>query len=58
VPAKDHADEARPLLDRHRAARPGGTHGPQLIGEIVPIVLARLGVGAVPSTPSGEADLT
>ncbi len=58
VPVKDHADEARPLLDRQRAARSGGKRGPQLLGEILPIVLARLGVGAVPSTPSGESDRT
>ncbi len=57
VPTKDHADEARPLVDRQRAARSGGKHGPQLIGEILPIVLARLGVDAVPLAPSGEQDL-
>src|ERR1051325_510890 len=56
LPVKEHAAEAEPLLDRQRAAQ-RSRKGPQLIGEILPIILARLGVGAVPSTPSGEQDL-
>ena len=35
----------------------GRRRGPQLLGDILPIVLARLGVGAVQSTASGEEDL-
>jgi len=34
----------------------GGRRGPQVLGDILPIVLARLGVGRVESTRSGEAD--
>jgi hypothetical protein len=33
-----------------------GRRGPQLLGNVLPIVLARLGVGAVQSTASGEQD--
>jgi transposase len=57
VPTQEHAAEAQPLLDRQRAAQRGRKHGPQPIGEILAIVLARLGVGALPSTPSGDQDL-
>ena len=53
IPAKEHAAEAKPLQeslnDRQR--------GPQQLRDIVPILLARLGVGRVQSTESGEADL-
>ena len=57
IPAKEHAAEAQPLIDRQRTARRGRARGPQPIGEILAIVLARLGVGALPSTPSGDQDL-
>jgi transposase len=57
VPAKEYAAEAQPLLDRQRAAGRRRRRGPQLIGEILAIVLARLGLGALPSTPSGDPDL-
>lgn len=58
VPTKEHAAEAQALAQRQRAVRRGGPRGPQRLGEILAIVLARLGVGAVPSTPSEEKDLT
>jgi hypothetical protein len=32
----------------------GRRRGPQVLGDILPIVLARLGVGAVQSSESGE----
>ena len=36
----------------------GRRRGPQLLGDILPIVLARLGVTALQSKESGEHDLT
>jgi transposase len=57
IPAKEHAAEAQPLADKLRAARKSGKRGPQPLSEILAIVLARLGVGALPSIPSGEQDL-
>jgi transposase len=58
VPVKEHRAEAKPLADRLPAARKSGKTGPQPLSELLAIVLARLGVGALPSTPSGEVDLT
>lgn len=58
VPPKERATEAQALAHRQRSARTGGRRGPQPLAEILAIVLARLGVGAVPSTPSEEKDLT
>lgn len=40
-----------------RKIQNGRRRGPQLLGDILPMVLARLGVGAVQSQKSGEADL-
>jgi transposase len=54
IPTKEHADEAKPLVDRLREAQAGRKSGPRPIGEVLAIVLARLGVGAVPSIPSEE----
>jgi transposase len=56
LPRSAHAEEAEPLraeLDRIQAGR---RRGPQLLGDILPIVLARLGVGTVQSLKSGESD--
>ena len=58
IPAKEHAAEAVPLVDRMRAAGAGRKEGPQPLSEILALVLARLGAGVVTSTPSGERDLT
>jgi transposase len=60
IPRKEHAAEAQPLADRmrtNRNARKGAKQGPQLLGEILAIVLARLEVHRLPSTPSEELDL-
>jgi transposase len=57
IPAKEHGAEAQPLADRMRTARKGGKQGPQPIGEILAIVLARLEVHRLSSTPSEEQDL-
>jgi transposase len=58
IPSKEHAAEAQPLAEHMRPARTRGKCGPQLLGDILPIVLARLGVPPVSSTPSGDEDLT
>ena len=58
IPAKEHAAEAVPLVDKMHAAGAGRKKGPQPLSEILALVLARLGVGVVTSTPSGEEDLT
>ena len=58
IPRKYHADEAKPLLDRQREALRSRKKGPQPLSQILAVVLARLGVGVVSSTPSGEKDLT
>ena len=57
VPAKEHAAEAEPLAARLRITRAAGKQGPQPLNEILAIVLARLGVGMLPSKPSEEKDL-
>jgi len=54
VPAREHATEAKPLAEELRRIQDGRRRGPQLLGDILPIVLARLGVGVVQSTKSGE----
>ena len=57
IPKKEHATEAKPLADRLHEAQDHGRKGPTPLSEIIPIVLAGLGVGVIPSTPSGEPDL-
>jgi transposase len=54
LPLGEHAAEARPLAEELQRIQQGRRRGPQLLGDILPIVLARLGVGAVQSTGSGE----
>jgi transposase len=54
VPVREHAAEARPLADELRKIQEGHRRGPQPLGDILPIVLARLGVGVVESAESGE----
>jgi len=54
VPAREHAAEARPLAEELQKIQDGHRRGPQLLGDILPIVLARLGVGVVQSPESGE----
>jgi len=45
--------EAQPLAEQLRQVQEG-RRGPQLLGDILPIVLARLGVGGLQSRASGE----
>lgn len=54
LPQREHAAEARPLHEELQRIQQGRRRGPQLLAEILPIVLARLGVGAIQSTESGE----
>jgi transposase len=54
IPEREHAAEAEPLAEELRKIQDGHRRGPQLLGDILPIVLARLGVGVVESTESGE----
>jgi transposase len=54
VPRSEHAAEARPLQEELQRIQEGRRRGPQLLGDILPIVLARLGVGVVQSSESGE----
>jgi transposase len=54
VPAREHAQEARPLQEELQRINDGRRRGPQPLADILLIVLARLGVGAVQSNESGE----
>jgi transposase len=54
VPPREHAAEAKPLQEELRRIQEGRRRGPQRLGDILPLVLARLGVGAVQSVESGE----
>jgi len=54
LPQREYVAEARPLPQELQRIREGRRRGPQLLGDVLPIVFARLGVGAVQSTESGE----
>ena len=56
LPRQEYQAEAGPLHKELERIEAGGRRGPQLLGNILPIVLARLGVGAVQSTASGDQD--
>ena len=56
IPRPEYAAEAQPLHEELQRIQEGRRRGPQLLGDILPIVLARLGVGAVQSEASGEQD--
>jgi transposase len=56
VPPQEYAAEARPLHEELQRIQDGRRRGPQLLADILPIVLARLGVAGVESTASGESD--
>lgn len=56
VPQTEYAAEAKPLHEELQKIHAGGKRGPQLLGDILPIVLARLGVAEVQSGTSGEPD--
>ena len=56
VPLKFTVTGAAPLPEERQRMEAGRRRGPQLFGDILPIVLARRGVSAVQSTVSGESD--
>src|SRR5205823_8715106 len=47
LPSRAYAAEAKPLYEELQRIQHGRRRGPQLLGDILPVVLARLGVGAV-----------
>jgi transposase len=57
LPRKAYAAEAAPLAEELEKIEAGHRHGPQPLADILPIVLARLGVVPVESKKSGEKDL-
>ncbi len=54
VPLREHAAEAQPLQEELHKIQEGRRRGPQWLGDILPLVLARLGIGVVQSQESGE----
>ena len=54
LPRDAQAAEAKPLHEELQRIQAGRRRGPQVLGDILPVVLARLGVGAVQSPESGE----
>ena len=58
IPLSSHQEEAVPLAEEMARVEKKRGAGPKAIGEILPAVLAKLGVRLIPSTPSGEADPT
>jgi transposase len=58
LPRREYRAEARPLHEELQRIHDGGRRGPQPLSDILPIVLARLGVAGVQSTGSGEGGLT
>jgi transposase len=56
VPPSEHQAEAVPLREELEKIQKKRRRGPQRLADILPIVLARLGVDGVQSTASGEAD--
>jgi transposase len=56
IPVKEHAAEAKPL-DEQLQDLTLRNKGPQLLRDILPVILARLGLGSIQSPESGEVDL-
>jgi len=54
LPAREYAAEARPFQQELQSIQEGRRRGPQLLGDILPILFARLGVSAVQSEQFGE----
>jgi transposase len=54
LPKKEHKAEANPLIKELETIQQGRRRGPQLIGEIIPLVLAKLGVKKLQSIGSGD----
>jgi hypothetical protein len=58
IPLTSHQEEADSLAEEMARVQKKRGAEPKAIGEILPAVLAKLGVGLIPSTTSGEADPT
>jgi transposase len=58
LPPSDHRVEAESLAGEMARAQKKRGSGPKAIGEILPAVLAKLGLSLISSKESGEADLT
>jgi transposase len=56
VPPTEYKAEAVPLAEELEKIQQHRRRGPQVLGDILPLVLARLGVGGVQATASGESD--
>jgi transposase len=56
LPTEQHSLEAVPLIQRLRETHAARRRGPQPIGDILPLLLARLGVGQVKSSNTGVRD--
>lgn len=57
LPRTEYAAEAQPLSEELARIEAGRRYGPQPLRDILPIVLAQLGVGRVESTESGAGNL-
>jgi transposase len=58
LPPEAREEESIPLAEKLARVRKQRGAGPRSLGEILPEVLAKLGVGLVRSNESGESDLT
>jgi hypothetical protein len=58
LPRSAHREEASPLAEELARVQEQRGAGPRRLGEILPAVLAKLGVSTVESTASGETDPT
>jgi hypothetical protein len=56
LPPKEYAAEAQPLQQELHKMQSGRRRGPQPLGDILPMVLAQLGVVPLQSKASGEVD--
>lgn len=56
LPGHAHRDEAAELIKILETTRSVSRRGPKPIGDILPLVLAKLGAGNLQSTASGEVD--
>jgi transposase len=56
LPKREYRTEALPLAEELKKIQEGRRRGPQPIGDILPLVLARLGLQMVQSQASGEGD--
>lgn len=58
LPAAEHPLEAVPVVKRLAETRAARRRGPQPIGDILPLLLARLGAGELESSIAGVRDLS